>query len=169
MFPDLGNSNLWKIRVYSNASQANLSTGALQGGFIVFIKGNGRASPIEWRSKKLEGVTKSPLASDAMALAEAADAGYLVTGMVQNTFGTTRMVEVNCYSDNKSLKDHLQSSNIASDLWLSVDMACLQEMVELKEINTVWVEGKQQLADALTKYGASAALLVKVLGSGLRQ
>lgn len=42
-------------------------------------------------------------------------------------------------------------------------------MVELKEVNVVLVEGKQQLADALTKYGTSAALLVKVLGSGPRQ
>ena len=33
-------------------------------------------------------------------------------------------------------------------------MARLQEMVELEEINIVWVEGKQQLVDA------SAALLV---------
>ena len=34
----------------------------------------------------------------------------------------------------------------------------------------MWVDGKQQLADGLTKCGAPAALLlVKVRGSGLRQ
>ena len=84
--------------------------------------------------------------------------------MIKETFGTTIMVEVNCYSDSKSLKDRLESSNIISDLRLRVDMVHLQEMAELKEINIMWVEGKQQIADALTKYGASAALLVKVLG-----
>ena len=84
--------------------------------------------------------------------------------MIKETFGTTIMVEVNCYSDSKSLKDRLESSNIISDLRLRVDMVRLQEMAELKEINIMWVEGKQQIADALTKYGASAALLVKVLG-----
>ena len=84
--------------------------------------------------------------------------------MIKETFGTTIMVEVNCYSDSKSLKDRLESSNIISDLRLRVDMVRLQEMAELKEINIMWVEGKQQIADALTKYGASVALLVKVLG-----
>ena len=99
-----------------------------------------------------------------MAFAKTAVAGYLVAAMIKETFGTTIMVEVNCYSDSKSLKDHLESSNIISDLRLRVDMVRLQEMAELKEINIMWVEGKQQIADALTKYGASAALLVKVLG-----
>ena len=46
VFPDLGNPDLQKVRVNSDASHANLSTGALQGGFIVFIEGNGRVSPI---------------------------------------------------------------------------------------------------------------------------
>ena len=99
-----------------------------------------------------------------MAFAKTAVAGYLVAAMIKETFGTTIMVEVNCYSDSKSLKDRLESSNIISDLRLRVDMVHLQEMAELKEINIMWVEGKQQIADALTKYGASAALLVKVLG-----
>ena len=48
VFLDLGNPDLWKVRVYSDASHANLSTGASQGGFIVFIEGNGRVSPIVW-------------------------------------------------------------------------------------------------------------------------
>jgi hypothetical protein len=59
-----------------------------------------------------------------------------------------------------SLKDHLESSNIIADLRLRVDMARIQEMVELnKEITIEWVQSKWQLADSLTKYGASAALL----------
>ena len=158
-----------KSKVYSDASHANLTNGASQGGFIVFIEGNGRLSPLVWRSKKLDRVTKSPLASEAMAFAEAADAGYLVSEMIKEIFGTERKVDVNCYSDSKSLKDHLESSNIISDLRLRVDMARMQEMVELKEINIIWVEGKRQLADSLTKYGASAAMLMKVLGEGLHQ
>jgi len=169
VFPDLGNPDLWKVKVYSDASHANLSNGASQGGYLVFIEGNGRLSPMVWRSKKLDRVTKSPLASEAMAFAEAADAGYLVAEMIKEVHGTTRKVIVNCYSDSKSLKDHLESSNIISDLRLRVDMARLQEMVELEEINVIWVKGKEQLADSLTKYGASAAMLMKVLGDGLHQ
>ena len=135
VFPNLENPELWKVKVYSDASHANLWNGASQGGYLVFIEGNGRLSPMVWRSKKLNRVTKSPLASEAMAFAEAADAGYLVAEIIKEVNGTTRKVVVNCYSDSKSLKDHLESSNIISDLRMRVDMARLQEMIELKEIN----------------------------------
>jgi hypothetical protein len=48
-----------------------------------------------------------------------------------------------------SLKDHLESSNIIADLRLRVDMARIQEMVELnKEITIEWVQSKWQLADS---------------------
>jgi hypothetical protein len=169
VFPDLGNPSLWRVKVFSDASHANLINGSSQGGYVVFLEGNDRVAPVIWRSKKLNRVTKSPLASEAMAFAEAADAGYLVAEMVKEVCGTTRKVEVNCYSDSKSLKDHLETSNIIADLRLRVDMARLQEMVELGEISVHWVDGKQQLADSLTKYGASTISLMRVLGEGHHQ
>ena len=42
------------MRVCSDASDVNLSTGASQSGYIVFIEGNQRVSPTVWQSKKLE-------------------------------------------------------------------------------------------------------------------
>ena len=77
-------------------------------------------------------VTKSPFASEAMTTTKEADARYLMAAMRQETFGATRMVEVNCYFDSKILKDHLESSNIISELRLRLDMVHLQEMAELK-------------------------------------
>ena len=152
-----------------DAAHANLPNGGSQGGFLVFIEGNERLSPLVWRSKKLDRVTKSPLASEAMSFAEAADAGYLISEMIKEVCGRSTKVEINCFSDSKSLKDHLESSNIISDLRLKVDMARMQEMVELKEIQIIWVAGRKQLADALTKHSASAALLIEVLGKGFYQ
>lgn len=169
VYPNLGNPDMWKVKVFSDASHANLSSGASQGGYLVFIEGNGRVAPIVWSSKRLNRVTKSPLASETMAFAKAADAGHLVAELISELFQTSQKIEVNCYTDSKSLKDHLESSNIIADLRLRVDMARLQEMVELQEINIIWVDGKQQLADSLTKFGASANSLMKVLGSGLHQ
>jgi hypothetical protein len=73
------------------------------------------------------------------------------------------------FSINPYHVDHLESSKIIADLSLRVDMARLQEMVELQDINMIWVDGKQQLADSFTKFGASVTSLMKVLGSGLHQ
>ena len=46
-----------------------------------------------------------------------------------------------------------------------MDVARLREMVAEKEICVNWVNGKSQVADALTKRGASSVSLIEVLNS----
>ena len=169
VFPDLGDPDLWKIRVYSDAAHASLSNQSSQAGYIVFVEGNGRLAPMLWSSKKITRVTKSPLAAETMALADAADAGNLLAASIKELFGRLTKMEIICVTDSKSLKEHLQTSNVIEDMRLRLDMARLQEMVDLGEIKIAWVKGKQQLADSLTKFGASAVQLLEVLGSGLQQ
>ena len=67
-----------EIIVFSDASHASLPCGASQEGYSVFLKAGNKAAPIMWQSKSLHKVTKSPLASETMALAEAAGAGYFL-------------------------------------------------------------------------------------------
>ena len=88
VFPALGDPALWKVVVHGDATHASLPNGSSQGACIVFATGNGRSAPITWRSKKLERVTKSPLASETMALAEAADAGHFVSMMIKEIYGS---------------------------------------------------------------------------------
>ena len=83
-FPNLGNLERIKVLVYCDATHASLPSGASQGGLIVFLAGEGNLAPIMWQSKKLNRVTKSPLASETMVLAEAADAGFLVAAMIKS-------------------------------------------------------------------------------------
>ena len=169
VFPDLGNPQLWEVKAYSDASHANLKGEKSTGGFIVFVEGNGKLAPILWSSKKLARVVKSPLAAEAMEFANAADAAHLVASSVQEMFGLNDKPVVTCVTDSKSLKDHAETTNTIQDKRLRVDMARIQEMVELGEIKIQWVNGKQQLADSLTKYGASTLQLLQVLGSGQMQ
>ena len=67
-FPDLGSFSKIEIIVYSDATHASLPDGASQGAYVVFCKGKGKVAPILWQSKKLKRVTKSPLASETLAL-----------------------------------------------------------------------------------------------------
>ena len=60
----------------------------------------------------------------------------------------------------------MKSSKVIQDLRLRVDIARLREMVKLGEIEVQWVDKTVQLADPLTKYGASAVHLMDVLNSG---
>ena len=164
IFPKLGNPEFWEILAYTDATHASLPNGSSQGGYIIFIKGNNRVAPIAWRTKKLQRVTKSPLASETSALAEGADAGYHVAAMLNELFGVKHKLKT--FTDNKSLYDHIRTNNTVEDLRLCVDMARLKEMVEVGEIEIKWIEGKRQLADPLTKMRATAAHLVRTLTTG---
>ena len=165
-FPPLGKPENLKVVAYSDATYNSLPDGSSQGGMLVFLLGeNGRVAPISWQSKKLNRVTKSPLASETLALSEAADTGFLIASMVQEMFCLSSMPRVECFTDNGSLTETLQTSKIVVDKRLRVDIARLREMVSEEEISVSWVEGKRQLADALTKRGASTSNLLDVLSS----
>ena len=86
-FPSLGSPGNLGVRVYSDATYASMPDGSSQGGHIVFLKGgNGKVVPISWQSKRLTRVTKSPLASETLALSEGADASFLVSSQIQEIF-----------------------------------------------------------------------------------
>ena len=85
-FPTLGEPNKMKVVVYGDASHGSLPNGGSQGGCVVFLQGNGRCAPITWKSKKLERVTKSPLASEISAIADASDSGFLVASIIKQVF-----------------------------------------------------------------------------------
>ena len=161
--PYMGTMDKIEIVVFGDATHASLPDGSSQGAFIVFLKGKGKITPILWQSKKLKRVTKSPLASETLAFGEAADAGLLVAEMVKEINMLKVLPKVEVITDSKSLKDGLQTTNTVEDMSLRVNIARLREMTAVGEISVTWVEGKSQLADALTKRGASTDTLLRVL------
>jgi hypothetical protein len=74
------------VIAYGDATHASLPSGESQGASIIFLKGDGNSAPIAWKSKKIERVTKSPLASEVSAIADAADAGHLVAEMIKELY-----------------------------------------------------------------------------------
>ena len=68
--------------------------------------------------------------------------------------------------DSQSLIDHMATSHVIQDKRLRIDVARLREMVEKEEIQCNWVRKEEQLANPLTKAGASSRSLVDVLHSG---
>ena len=124
VFPGLGDPAMLEVIVYQDAAYANLPSGASQGGYIIFISGTGHVAPISWSSKKLGRVTKSPLASEASILADAA--GFLIAMMLQEIFGLKDIPSVTCNTDNKSLYDHLHTAKVTQDPRMRVDIARLK-------------------------------------------
>ena len=107
-FPPLGSPEGLRVIAYSDATYNSLPDGSSQGGLLVLLLGeNGKVAPISWQSRKLTRVTKSPLASETLALSEAADSGFLIASMVQEMFRLPSLPKVECYTDNGSLTETL--------------------------------------------------------------
>ena len=103
-----------------------------------------------------------------MSVSEAVDgAVYANTMFSEINYGGAKRLPIEIVTDNKSLCDALHSDKSVTDKRLRIEIGSLKEMLQTKDIVKVhWVETKYQLADALTKMGASTKLLLQVLHSG---
>ena len=153
------------ISVYSDASYGNLKDGGSQGGHIVFISDSkGTCAPISWSSKKIKRVARSTLGAETLSAVDALDSAYLVAKILTELVDLNeREIATSLFTDNKSLYDALNTSNLLLDKRLRVDISALREMNDRGEVSYHWVESSQQLADVLTKRGASKRKLFGVL------
>ena len=103
-----------------------------------------------------------------MVQAEVADTGVLVPKMVEELFCIT-IPPIKCHTDSQSLFDHLATSHVVTDSRICVDIARIKEMVDIAEIVVQWIPKEKQLADSLTKAGASTRRLLDVLRKGYIQ
>lgn len=162
-FKKIGRPEELTVSCYCDATYASLEDGSSQGGFIVLVEGEKGIAPISWQSKKLDRVTKSPIASECLSVSEVADAGFLIAVLLQEVFQLHQLPNVNVKTDNSSLVETLHSSNLVGDKRLRVDIARIKEMMQRKEISVSWIRGTDQISDCLTKSGASSQSLLDVL------
>ena len=162
---------IWeKLRIYEFCAILMLLTQAYQMVLpkvhIFFLLGkNNMVAPFAWQSNKICRVTKSPLALETLSLSEVADAGFMIASMIQEINCLSSLPSVLCKTDNSSLMETLHATKLIKDIRLRVDIGQLREMVQQNEILIEWIDGRLQLADVLTKAGASAVRLVRVLES----
>ena len=110
-------------------------------------------------------MTKSPLASEVISVADAADSGFMVASIVKELYDMEKLPVIELHTDSKSLKEQLRTKKVIQDPHLWVDTACLREMVETDEVHVTWVTTELMLADYLTKKDASSDLPQQVLAS----
>ena len=169
-FPKLKDSGEYILKVYSDASFNNLPNGGSQGGYIIFLcDTEDNSAPIQWQSRRIRRVCKSTLAAECLAMEDAVDAAFYLKCVLLDVLRIpVQKVRMECFIDNKSLYDNIHSStNVKEEKRLVLDISLIKEMMERKEINSVTlVDTKQQLADCLTKQGASPERLRCVLEAG---
>ena len=116
-----------------------------------------------WRSRKIARVVKSTLAAETLALVEGAETASYIASIIKEV-ARIEQIQIHCYVDNKSLVDALHSDKNSLNHGIKKEMAVMEDMLNRKEINSVsWVHTSKQLADCLTKRGASTDKLREAL------
>ena len=156
------------IVVFCDASYGNLRNGASQGGhLILMVSRQGKCAPLTWQSRKIRRICKSTLAAESWALVEAVECADFISKQLSETvYNNSQGFKIVCLTDCKSLYDAVHTTNNLDDKGLRIPVACLRQRVEFDEIIVHWIGTKMQLADSLTKAGASSSLLSLVLSSG---
>ena len=167
---DIGQIDNARIVSYSDASFANLESKASQGGFIVFLLGsNGKCAPILWQSHKISRVVKNTLAAETLAFQDGSEASVWLKEIIREIYhlkDNPDILPVHSITDSKSLFDALLSKKQILDRRLKIDICVIRDMMDRQEISKLhWVSTELQLADCLTKRGASSRKLLDVLNN----
>ena len=125
--------------------------------------GKGNKNPLYWQSRKLRRVVKSTLAAETLALVEGAEAAIYLATIIKEVV-KCRELSIRCFVDNRSLVEGISSSKGVDDRRLRIDISLMKDLLHRKEVESVsWVCTSEQLADCLTKRGASTDRLRAVL------
>ena len=157
---------------YSDAAFGNLSNGGSQGAYLVFlVDDQGKCNLISWQSKRIKRVVRSSLAAETLALSDCIDGAVFISSLY------SEIVSGNCHdgylpveiiTDNKSLVASIESEKAVTEKRLRIDISAIKEAIDYNDIDIVsWVPTNKQLANALTKQGASTWSLMQTLHQGI--
>ena len=147
-----------RVVVFTDSSFANNADLSSQIGFVVlFADKYNNANIIHWASIKCRRMTRSVLAAELYAMSLGFDNAIVIKSTVQQIL--RRSVNLVTYTDSKSLYDCLVKLGSTHEKRLMIDIMFLRQAYERREISEiVWIDGKQNIADAMTKDKCSNSL-----------
>ena len=156
---------------YTDASLGGLPNGGSQCGCLVFLADNaGNCNLLSWNSKQIRRIVRSSLSAETLGMSECLDSVIFISMLYKElTFGHAKKGEIGItlITDSKSVIDGLKSSKPVSEKRLRFDINSVKEALQENQLQCVkWVDTKKQLADSLTKQGASPQNLYETIVKG---
>ena len=113
-------------------------------------------------------MVRSTIAAEALSLQEGLEAGFYYRTMVKEIIGVqNKTIPITAYTVNKSVIEAVFSTKLVDDKRLRVDKAAIREFMKTKDIYQIkWCAGVIQLANCMTKQGASGYQLLNVSQCG---
>ena len=156
-----------KLVLYADPANGNLANGASHGCYLIFLVAeNCKCILLNRQSKRIRRVVRSSLAAETLALSDAVDNGvYLRNVLSEHLFNNRYCIPIEVVTDRKSLYDAFHSKKIVLEKFLRI--ALLKEFIDNKSGTKIhYVPSQNQLANVLTKKGASSKELLKTLSKG---
>lgn len=159
-----------KVIFYSDASLGKLPGKGSARGYLVFLSNGVEANLISWSSKKVKRVVHSTFGAETLACVDGSAAAIHVRQLLSEMLyddAKSKVVPIQGYIDSKQLYDNINSTKQCEDKKMQLDIAELQESLELNDISSIdWVPTGGMLADCLTKKGASSDSLCCIVERG---
>ena len=162
-FSNLGKLEDLKLVIFEDASPANKHYPETVISNIEFLgNSEGKMNIIDWKSKKLDIPSASPLGAEAEAAIEAFGKVKFMKALMMEMLKIDN-IEATIVTDSKSLKQAVESDNLVKDKRTAIAVCTLRKCKEFENIGVDWVEGENQLADILTKPSVNPLPLISVL------
>jgi hypothetical protein len=146
-----------RLITFTDAAFANNADLSSQIGYVIVLADQDNANIIHWSSTKCKRVTRSVLASELYAMSNALDIASAIKSTIEKILRISLPLTI-C-TDSKSLYDCLVKLGTTQEKRLMVDLMCLRQSYERREIAEVkWIDGNTNPADAMTKSKACSAL-----------
>ena len=158
-----------KIFTFSDAAFANLADSVSSGrGYVIFaVDVQHNSCPLAWQSNKVRRVVKSTMAAETLSLQECIEHACLLRRLLAELmFVEYKEIPIVSYVDSENLRKAVYSTKQVLDKKLRIDLACVKESIEKENVKVEWIPGDRMLANCLTKAGASARDLMRVLETG---
>ena len=131
--------------------------------FNTLVGENETFSILNWQRKRIKQVARSLLAAETLALSDAIDDGIYIWVISELVFNEAKHISIEICTDSKSLYDNLKSKKNVTEKRLAINIAILQELLELKIVSKLYcIDTRCQLANVLTKKGASLKELLYI-------
>ena len=168
----LGTVSGWRLEVWTDASLFTLNEGVNSTGamLILLVNEEGTCVPIVWQANKIKRIVRSSLEAECLALVEGLKEATFVRDVIEEVFNLReKVIPIKAIIDNKSTVDAVHSTAAVSDKKLRRDIGIIKQMLNEGDVTSLaWIQGKDQLADVMTKRTASPFNLLSVFQKGRR-
>ena len=170
LFPNLGSNEDWMILCFTDAAFGNLNDGVSStGAHVIFLvnRKSGRCATLDWQANKIRRVVRSTLAAETLSLCDGLENCLHIRDILRELTDKSVSLPVYAIVDNLSITEAVMTTTSVADKRLRREVGLVRELLKAKEVEKIlWVPGKSQLADVMTKLGVDASNLLHVLRTG---